>query len=339
MRKQLDPDSLSQALAEPSRRALLENLRFGHKSVSELVNATQLKQPNVSNHLAKMRQQGIVRAERMGRQVYYSLAMPFADVLLRMHEVAAYPSPADFSTNENNGLTAHEAPDNVAGKTLHVWQEAFFKAVMQGNEDQAVAQVNAMLAQHLELATIYVEVFQACINRIGEMYQQGLTDEAHEHMASAVIERMMARVSQFYAPVVRTARRAILACVPGNWHVIGVRMLSDGLREQGWETVFLGANVPVPSLVAVVKSLTPDLVVLSCSMQDQEPALQASVAELDALRHEREPLTFHLAAGGFWLQQNPAKFRSLPLDFTADSLPAFLTAVHERFSPPVQGKG
>ncbi len=69
MRQHNDPDVLSQAIAEPSRRALLENLRFGAKTVTQLVDATALKQPNVSNHLAKMKQQGIVRSERIGRQV------------------------------------------------------------------------------------------------------------------------------------------------------------------------------------------------------------------------------------------------------------------------------
>src|SRR5579862_7672418 len=104
MRNSHDPDFLSLALAEPSRRALLENLRFGRKSVTELVTATNLKQPNVSNHLAKMRQQGIVRAERIGRQVYYSLAMPFADVLLRMHELAANPSPTPVEERKSGGV-------------------------------------------------------------------------------------------------------------------------------------------------------------------------------------------------------------------------------------------
>ena len=96
MRPHNDPDVLSQALAEPSRRALLENLRYGQKTVTQLVVATSLKQPNVSNHLAKMKQQGIVRAERIGRQVYYSLSAPFADVLMRMHEIAADSATAGF---------------------------------------------------------------------------------------------------------------------------------------------------------------------------------------------------------------------------------------------------
>jgi DNA-binding transcriptional ArsR family regulator len=86
------------ALAERSRRALLENLRNGQKAVTELLCATQLKQPNVSNHRAKMRMQGIVRAERIGRQVYYPVAMPFADVLLRMYKYASSPEASAITT-------------------------------------------------------------------------------------------------------------------------------------------------------------------------------------------------------------------------------------------------
>ena len=100
-----NPDVLSQALAEPSRRAILESLRFGQKSVTELVVATRLKQPNVSNHLAKMRVQNIVRAERIGRQVYYSIAMPVADLLLRLHELSGDNLRIEMEENNSAAMT------------------------------------------------------------------------------------------------------------------------------------------------------------------------------------------------------------------------------------------
>src|SRR5437868_4590057 len=63
-------------LGESSRRSILGELRTGPKHVTDLVRATGLRQPNVSNHLAKMKSRGIVRSEKVGRQVFYSLASP-----------------------------------------------------------------------------------------------------------------------------------------------------------------------------------------------------------------------------------------------------------------------
>lgn len=67
---------LCQTLADPTRLELLELLGQGPQPVKELVRATGQRQAKVSQHLAVMRQRGIVVAERVGTEVHYSLADP-----------------------------------------------------------------------------------------------------------------------------------------------------------------------------------------------------------------------------------------------------------------------
>ena len=64
---------LMRGFADPSRLSLLEALREGPLTVSALVAATGLSQPNASNHLACLRDCGLVTAEPRGRAVYYRL--------------------------------------------------------------------------------------------------------------------------------------------------------------------------------------------------------------------------------------------------------------------------
>ncbi len=73
---------LLQGLAEPSRLAILQALRRGPACVSDLVEETGLTQPNVSNHLACLRDCGLVSARPQGRFVYYALADPDVRTLL-----------------------------------------------------------------------------------------------------------------------------------------------------------------------------------------------------------------------------------------------------------------
>lgn len=61
-------------LAEPSRLQLLDALRVGERSVSELVDATGLGQTNVSRHLQILLTAGLVRRRREGTHAMYSLA-------------------------------------------------------------------------------------------------------------------------------------------------------------------------------------------------------------------------------------------------------------------------
>lgn len=65
---------LCQVLADPSRLELLHLLGDGERTVGELVAATGLRQANVSQHLALLRQRGVVNARRAGTTVYYALA-------------------------------------------------------------------------------------------------------------------------------------------------------------------------------------------------------------------------------------------------------------------------
>jgi DNA-binding transcriptional ArsR family regulator len=60
-------------LAESRRRAILDLVRDGERSVGELVAALAMSQPAVSKHLRVLREAGLVRDELVGRQRLYSI--------------------------------------------------------------------------------------------------------------------------------------------------------------------------------------------------------------------------------------------------------------------------
>lgn len=73
-------------LADASRLSILEALREGPLSVSEIVASTGLSQPNTSNHLACLRDCGLVVSEQEGRFTHYRLSDPRAAELLALAE-------------------------------------------------------------------------------------------------------------------------------------------------------------------------------------------------------------------------------------------------------------
>jgi len=68
--------SICQTLAHPKRLEAIERLRQGEISVTDLAEALDISQPNLSQHLTLMRQKGIVTTRREGLNVYYRLASP-----------------------------------------------------------------------------------------------------------------------------------------------------------------------------------------------------------------------------------------------------------------------
>jgi DNA-binding transcriptional ArsR family regulator len=60
-----------QALADPSRRAIFESLTRGEAAVKDLTARFDISQPAVSQHLAILKEAGMVKPRRDGRCVYY----------------------------------------------------------------------------------------------------------------------------------------------------------------------------------------------------------------------------------------------------------------------------
>ncbi|HVJ79728.1 MAG TPA: metalloregulator ArsR/SmtB family transcription factor [Planctomycetia bacterium] len=60
-----------QALADPSRRAIFESLTKGEAAVKDLTARFEISQPAVSQHLAALKDAGLVNGRREGRCIYY----------------------------------------------------------------------------------------------------------------------------------------------------------------------------------------------------------------------------------------------------------------------------
>ena len=75
---------LFSGFSDTSRLIILETLRGGAMTVGEIVAETKLTQSNVSNHLACLRDCGLVVSEQDGRFVYYALSDKRVEGVLRL---------------------------------------------------------------------------------------------------------------------------------------------------------------------------------------------------------------------------------------------------------------
>jgi ArsR family transcriptional regulator, virulence genes transcriptional regulator len=75
---------LLKALANEHRLLVLCQLVTGEKSVGELEQLLGLRQPHLSQHLTRLREEGLVNTRRESRQIFYSLASPEAAEVLNV---------------------------------------------------------------------------------------------------------------------------------------------------------------------------------------------------------------------------------------------------------------
>jgi DNA-binding transcriptional ArsR family regulator len=64
---------LFRGLSDPVGLSILESLKAGEMTASEIVREVGQSQPNVSNHLASLRDCGLVKNRREGRNIFYRL--------------------------------------------------------------------------------------------------------------------------------------------------------------------------------------------------------------------------------------------------------------------------
>jgi len=62
-----------QAIADPTRRALLDRLRNGEQSVKQLAEPFDMSMPAISQHLHILCEAGLVTQRKLGRQRLYQL--------------------------------------------------------------------------------------------------------------------------------------------------------------------------------------------------------------------------------------------------------------------------
>jgi DNA-binding transcriptional ArsR family regulator len=89
--------AIFRALADPTRRAVFERLTVGEMSVSELKTGFDVSQPAISQHLAVLREAGLVSERREGKYALYRInpegLAPMVDWIGRYR--AFWPSRVD----------------------------------------------------------------------------------------------------------------------------------------------------------------------------------------------------------------------------------------------------
>jgi DNA-binding transcriptional MerR regulator len=170
-------------------------------------------------------------------------------------------------------------------------------AALAGFDEAAAHAVVDSLIARASLDAVLRDVVVPYLHDLGERWESGEVSVAQEHFASSVLRGRLLGLARGwgrgFGPL------AVLACVPGERHDLGLLAFGLVLRGRGWRIAYLGADTPLTSLDAATRELDPDLVVLVAVLPDSlEPHL-AQIRKI-AKRHQ-------LALGGAGLTEQGAR--------------------------------
>lgn len=72
------------AMGDPTRRAILKLLREGDMNAGEIAAHFDMSKPSISHHLNILRQAGLVRSQKAGQNVVYSLSTSVLEDLMEL---------------------------------------------------------------------------------------------------------------------------------------------------------------------------------------------------------------------------------------------------------------
>ena len=162
-------------------------------------------------------------------------------------------------------------------------KDQFVEAVLNRNSKDAAATIDSALAIGLSPGDIYVNILSESQILIGKMYHEGKVSTALEHFATETALGQMIKVSNSFPSSKSNGLKAVVACVEGNMHSFGARIIADFLRLDGWEVEFLGSDTLTPDLIQFVSTGGVDLMALSVSLEEQLPHVQDIMEALRGL--------------------------------------------------------
>jgi methanogenic corrinoid protein MtbC1 len=128
--------------------------------------------------------------------------------------------------------------------------------------DEAYAQ--AVLDSLLSMTTLDIvlaEVVLPYLHELGERWERGEVSVAQEHFASAVLRGRLLGLARGWGR--GFGPRALLACLPGEQHDLGLIAFGLALRARGWRIAYLGGDMPIESTSGAAHVVDPAFVVLS----------------------------------------------------------------------------
>jgi methanogenic corrinoid protein MtbC1 len=139
-------------------------------------------------------------------------------------------------------------------------------SLISGNRPSCNNIILELVNRGTPVETIYLDLFQRSLYEVGDLWERNRLSVAHEHMATAITERLMSSLYTQIFGGVDEGKSVLVACVPEEYHQVGAKMVADTFEMHGWNSMFLGANTPPHDIMTFIQEKKPDLIALSLSI-------------------------------------------------------------------------
>ena len=155
--------------------------------------------------------------------------------------------------------------------------EQLRSALDRFDDAAAHAAFDSLLAT-FAVETVLRDAVLPYLHELGERWERGEVSIAQEHFASALLRGRLLGLARGWGNA--GSPLALLACVPGDQHDLGLICFGLALRRHGWRIAYLGPDTPLDTIGETARLLGPALVVLTATTDDLATAARDGLAEV-----------------------------------------------------------
>jgi methanogenic corrinoid protein MtbC1 len=220
-----------------------------------------------------------------------TLALPIID---RALEAVAEPSAGEAGAGAKPGKQAL----------------SYLETILEGKPREAVELLLQNVDGGMPVTQAYLDILIPAQQEAGRLWHAGALRIAEEHLISTTTRRAMTLLCERGRSSEQIGKTAVLGCVAGNVHDIGINALSDFFEMAGWHTINLGPDVLAGEFVRTAQLFDADIVLLSAVLDPHLKAIQQTVAGIRGLEDSK----LKIIVGGPAFLSAPELWRKLGAD-------------------------
>ena len=171
-----------------------------------------------------------------------------------------------------------EPAPSQAGRSFQDVRTDLSQALLALDASRAEAVLGEAFAL-FSVEDVCLQVLQPMLIEVGDRWHAGELSVAEEHYVTSFVRARLFTLLQAYQLTDRRGPLVFTACAPDEWHEVGILVVSVFLVRRGLAVRYLGPNLPLDGLAAMVTRHHPAIVVLSAQTRETArkllPAAQA----------------------------------------------------------------
>ncbi|MGZ8414380.1 MAG: cobalamin B12-binding domain-containing protein [Gemmatirosa sp.] len=158
--------------------------------------------------------------------------------------------------------------------------DAFLAAVLGDAEDGAIVVVRALLDRGVSVQTVYLDLLAPTATALGELWNDDACGFVEVTVALGRLQQALRALSRIFisgteAPAPLTGR-ALLSCIPGEQHTLGLFMVAEFLIRDGWG-VSVGPPILESDLLQLLRDEWFDVIGFSVTCDSRLSRLQREI--------------------------------------------------------------